>query len=128
MEKFRRRVIGFPFRTYHSFPLSLQVCIQRIFSLSHASKLLSRKEIVRTMIEGLRYELDLNELIDMSIYYQAYWESDSKEVVESFVKDGMVAIDVGANIGDLTLLSRMSELNSALFRTFRRKLMSKLGY
>lgn len=51
--------------------------------------------------EGIKYELDLSELIDWHIYFGI--KEDAKYHFFNLIQKGSVVIDVGANIGDMTL-------------------------
>lgn len=55
-------------------------------------------------VDGIRYQLDLNELIDSSIYFQGAFERESVAAVQRYLKPGDVALDIGANIGCYALL------------------------
>ncbi|HKY70327.1 MAG TPA: FkbM family methyltransferase [Nitrospira sp.] len=59
----------------------------------------SRTEVVR---EGLRWELDLCEGIDLAIYLGLF-EKDSLSVARRLLKPGAVVLDIGANVGAHTL-------------------------
>jgi FkbM family methyltransferase len=59
---------------------------------------------VERSIDGIRYRLDLSETIDSTIYYRASWEPGATSSVRDFLRPGMTAVDVGANIGYFTLL------------------------
>ena len=61
--------------------------------------LANRTEVVR---DGLRWELDLCEGIDLAIYLGLF-EKDSISVVRRLLKPGAVVLDIGANIGAHTL-------------------------
>lgn len=54
-------------------------------------------------IKGITYELDLNELIDSSIYYKGCFEPMVTATMCKYVKPGMTVLDIGANIGCHTL-------------------------
>lgn len=54
-------------------------------------------------INGIRFDLDLNEVIDASLYYSGTFEANAEKAIAASVQPGMVAIDVGANIGYHTL-------------------------
>lgn len=49
-------------------------------------------------INGLVFDLDLNEIIDLSIYLHRF-EKDVSDFNRMVTKPGMTVIDVGANIG-----------------------------
>lgn len=53
---------------------------------------------------GLHYRLDLNELIDASIYTMGEWEAETCRFLRDHIKSGDTVIEVGANIGAHTLL------------------------
>lgn len=48
---------------------------------------------------GINYELDLGQYIDSMLYYEGQFERDSNLVFERYVKENMVVVDIGANIG-----------------------------
>lgn len=62
-----------------------------------------RKSVVRT-VDGVTYELDLNEAIDSSIYFLGAHEPDSLSAIKKLIKQGDTVLDVGANIGFYALL------------------------
>lgn len=55
------------------------------------------RRVVRT-VEGLTFELDLGELIDVGLFLQQY-ERDVVSVIEGVTSPGSTVIDIGANIG-----------------------------
>lgn len=59
---------------------------------------------VISKINGITYQMDLNELIDSSIYYKGYFERDTTLAINKLCKSGMTVVDIGANIGYYTLL------------------------
>jgi len=48
---------------------------------------------------GLKYELDLSQLIDARIYYEGEFEPETSSLFRRLVKPGMIVFDIGANIG-----------------------------
>ncbi len=62
-------------------------------------RLVSRNRVVIAERDEIRYELDLRESIDSSIYYEGCFEPDVVRIIQQYVQQGMVAIDIGANIG-----------------------------
>ena len=67
-----------------------------------------RHKSVITTRNGITYELDLNELIDSSIYFDGCFEPKTTAVIDKYVQQGMTILDIGANIGCHTLrLSRL---------------------
>ncbi len=60
-----------------------------------------RSAIVRR--RGIRWELDLNEGIDFSIYLLGAFEPGTANTLQKLVKPGDIVFDIGANIGAHTL-------------------------
>jgi FkbM family methyltransferase len=54
-------------------------------------------------VDGIWFELDMNEVIDANIYYRGAYEVRATRTVRSVVKPGMTVLDVGANFGYYTL-------------------------
>jgi FkbM family methyltransferase len=50
-------------------------------------------------IGGVTFELDLSDAIGASLYYSGTFEEKTERLIESCLKPGMVAVDVGANFG-----------------------------
>jgi FkbM family methyltransferase len=59
-------------------------------------------------VNGVKFDLDLREMIDASLYYSGGFEPDAEKVIAAVVSPGMVALDIGANIGCHTF--RMAKL------------------
>ena len=57
---------------------------------------------------GIRFELDLAEAIDSSIFLDGCYEPATAEVIEQLCRRGMTVFDIGANVGCHTL--RMAKL------------------
>lgn len=51
-----------------------------------------------------RIHIDLDQRIDAKIYYSGAWEPDTVRTIEKLLPEDGVAIDIGANIGYLTLV------------------------
>lgn len=66
-------------------------------------RLIHKNKVVIATIDGITYELDLNELIDSSIYYRGCFEPMTTAVINKYVRQGMTVLDIGANIGAHTL-------------------------
>ncbi len=64
--------------------------------------------VVTATIDGITYELHLNELIDSSIYYTGAFEPHITAAIQRLVHPGDVVLDIGANIGCHAL--RMAKL------------------
>lgn len=54
-------------------------------------------------LDGFRMHIDLDEIIDSQIYYTGSFEPDTVATLNRLLSPGAVAIDIGANIGALTL-------------------------
>jgi FkbM family methyltransferase len=67
---------------------------RRLFGLSE------RAQVTRN---GIRWDLDLSEAIDFSIYLTGYSERPTVEAYRRLIKPGDVILDIGANIGAHTL-------------------------
>ncbi len=65
---------------------------------------------------GIKYKLDISDLVDHYIYFG--FKETGKEKLYSFVKPGMVIIDVGANIGETALNFSKLTGNSGLVFAF----------
>lgn len=62
-----------------------------------------RDRIVVRTIDGITYQLHLNEFIDSHIYYYGCFEEDTTRAIKSILRPGMTVLDIGANIGAHTL-------------------------
>jgi FkbM family methyltransferase len=56
-------------------------------------------DIVVCRRRGLTWQLDLSEGIDLSIYLFGRFERPVQRLIERYVKPGMIALDIGANVG-----------------------------
>ncbi|MDH3310109.1 MAG: FkbM family methyltransferase [Gammaproteobacteria bacterium] len=54
-------------------------------------------------IDGIRYELDLSELIDSGMFYEGAREPNTANALTRLAKPGNVVFDIGANVGSHTL-------------------------
>lgn len=66
-------------------------------------KSLNKNKVVIATRDEIKYELDLSELIESSIYYDGCFEPKTVAVLNKYVKQGMTVLDIGANIGCHTL-------------------------
>ncbi|GAH33185.1 unnamed protein product [marine sediment metagenome] len=66
------------------------------------------KKIVIHEIDGIRYELDLSRLVHSQMYHYGVWEPDTTNIINKYVRRGMVCLDIGASSGVHTL--RMAKL------------------
>ncbi len=59
-------------------------------------------------VDGITYQLNLNEMIDFSIYYFGCYKKNTYDAIRKLCQKGMVALDIGANIGAYTF--KMAQL------------------
>ena len=64
-------------------------------------KVVRGRRVVRT-VEGITYDLDLGEMIDVGLFLQQY-ERDIVALIERLTQPGWTVLDIGANIGAHTL-------------------------
>jgi len=64
-------------------------------------RLVRGRRVIRT-VEGMTFELDLGEHIDVGIFLQQY-ERDVVQLIERLTRPGYTVLDIGANIGAHTL-------------------------
>jgi len=62
-----------------------------------------KDKVVITKVDGIKFSLDLNESIDSFIYHTGTYEPMTVAFANKYLKPGMTAFDVGANIGWYTL-------------------------
>lgn len=72
------------------------------------------RRVIRT-VEGMTFDLDLGELIDVGVFLQQY-ERDVVDIIERVTRPGWTVLDIGANMGAHTL--RFSKLVGADGRVF----------
>lgn len=56
------------------------------------------------LINGINYVIDPNQHIESELLRCGHFESDTTDLISRFCGEGMVALDIGANIGAHTLL------------------------
>jgi len=78
---------------YRSMPLH---AVRKLMYGAYARAVRNRRTIAT--IDGIVFDLDLGELIDISLYLQQY-EPDVTAAIERFTRPGMTIVDIGANIG-----------------------------
>lgn len=72
---------------------------------------------IQATIDDLRFDLDLGEMIDVAVLVQEY-EPEVTAALYRFCKPGMVALDIGANIGAHTLRMARLVTNTGLVVAF----------
>jgi FkbM family methyltransferase len=95
-----RSLIGLAIRAYRATPLHPRcgAFFARLLSLVER-----RAEAVTVETAGFRMELDLREVVDSQVYYTGEFEPETVETIDRLVRPGDVALDVGANVGFVTL-------------------------
>ena len=68
-----------------------------------ARRLIGRGETTQVTRQGLRWELDLREGIDFSIWLLGAFEPETVRCYQRLIRSGDVVLDIGANIGAHTL-------------------------
>lgn len=74
----------------------------RALAYSTFARSVRNRRIVRE-IDGICFDLDLGEVIDLQLYLRQY-EPDVTAAIRRLAKAGMTVLDIGANIGAHTLL------------------------
>jgi FkbM family methyltransferase len=91
------RASQFLFKLYASLPgRFLQRPLYRIYT---GIRRLDRRRTVVTEIDGITYDLDLTQDIDSNLYFKGCHEPWTTAFINNSVKPGMVALDIGANVG-----------------------------
>lgn len=85
---------------YRALPIKLSFIYNLYFKIR---KIRDRDRVVVKTIDGIAYELHLNEFIDSEVYYYGCFEEDTTRTIKSIVRAGMTVLDIGANIGVHTL-------------------------
>jgi hypothetical protein len=93
---FLRGAVGLAMRLYRESPFypRLGRSLGRLLAMLPRSP-----DPVLVEIDGVTFELDLREVIDSSLYYSGTFEAGAERVITSLLQPGMLAIDIGANIG-----------------------------
>ena len=97
MPKAVRAAIHF-YRRSHVKPLK-----RPLLKALECYRMLNRNKTVLATVDGINYELDLNETIDAAIYYEGCFEPYTTEAIRKLCKPGTTVLDVGANAGCHTL-------------------------
>lgn len=102
-----KKLIGLMMSIYRNSPLH-NAFVGDILAKVLALFTIFKKKQVTHEIDGVRFDLDLREVIDSSLYYSGTFEPKIESIIESALKPGMNVIDIGANIGYHTF--RMAKL------------------
>lgn len=69
----------------------------RVAAVAAMSRLMSRRRVTATL-DGVTFDLDLGEVIDVNLYLNNY-EREVAAAIDRWTKPGMTVLDIGANIG-----------------------------
>jgi len=92
-ESINRDIIDIAKRIYLSTPYRP---LRRLFFKLFCAVVRGRK--VRACVDGITYQLDLGEAIDVGIYLNRY-EPDVTAIIERICRPGFIVLDIGANVG-----------------------------
>lgn len=76
-----------------------QTILRRVF------RLVKREIVVTDFDGGLRMQLSLSEHMQRRIFWMGYYSTDIVALLKQVLKKDMVVVDVGANIGEITLVA-----------------------
>jgi FkbM family methyltransferase len=72
-------------------------------------------KVVVKEIDNVKFNLDLNQEIDSSLYFSGTFEPLTESILERFIKPGMTTLDIGANIGYHTFrMARLAQPNGVV--------------
>lgn len=92
-----RRLIKISVAFYRRLPFKpFKAVLKKVYSFYRS---INRNGSVVAKVDGIIYELDLNEQIDSAIYYDGYFEKYTTNAINNLCKKGMTVLDIGANIG-----------------------------
>jgi FkbM family methyltransferase len=72
-------------------------------TIGFARGLVGLGDQVEVARDGLRYDLDLSQAIDLTIFVLGRFEASTVAALRRYVKPGATVLDIGANIGPHTL-------------------------
>jgi len=75
----------------------------------------NNKRVIKE-VNGVTFKLDLSQVIDMSLYLSGTFEENVEKIIGAKLQPGMIAFDIGANIGYHTF--RMANLVSETGKVF----------
>lgn len=89
-------------RSYRRLPIKpFQSSLHALYA--RYQELYRQKRIIAE-VDGIKYELDLDELIDRSIFFGGAFEPATASALKRLTQRGMTVLDIGANIGCHTCL------------------------
>jgi len=93
-----QNAVGGSMRLYRASPF--YPCLGRMLgrALGLITRYLGPKSVVKE-IDGVKFDLDLREVIDASLFYSGEFEADAEKTITAVLKPGMTAVDIGANFG-----------------------------
>src|SRR5262245_17183101 len=76
------------------------------WALNELERRLIPRQSIRTISigQGLRLEIDLANAMGREVYYHGASEPEIAKFLRSFLQPGMVFVDAGANLGEITVL------------------------
>lgn len=92
-------VIGQLMRFYRRTPLHSAKMGKFLAGILSRLVVFRKNPLVIKEIDNVRFELDLREVIDSSLYFSGTFEAGIEMLINSLVKPGMASLDIGANIG-----------------------------
>jgi FkbM family methyltransferase len=98
-----RRLIGLAIKAYRHTPLYPQWGNRLAKLLSFVGGGRSAGAPVVHDLGPFKMSLDLTQIIDSQLYYSGSFEPKTERTIEKLVQPGQTVIDVGANIGYITL-------------------------
>ena len=101
------------------FSTKQKIYIARLLSklVTVPRKIFGMNNLVKCKRGGISWELDLKEGIDLSIYILGGFEPSTIKCYQSIINPGDIVIDIGANIGSISL-KLASILNSSKIYSF----------
>jgi len=96
-------------RIGRKFPSFIKKPLSQVYMRKYVEKLKSQdKRYVRVKIKGIWYDLDLWTYVGLTFYNLKSYEPKTVNILKKFVKEDMIAVDVGASFGILSFI--MSKL------------------
>ena len=96
MNRVMRAILGFYWRLPYT---PFKGMLIKIFK---AYRSINKGRTVVALIDGITYELDLNEGIDSEIYYTGCYKASTSTIINKLCKKDFTILDIGANIGAYT--------------------------